>query len=65
MFICGTTAAAAMASFTYVSAPWKFLLLQAIVLNGYQYLNIVGGVIIGRLVGPDGSGDAYSQLRVY
>ena len=65
MFICGTAAAAAMAAFPYVSAPWKFFLLQAIVLNGYQYLNIVGGVIIGRLVGPDGSGDAYSQLRVY
>lgn len=65
MFICGIAAAAAMASFPYVTGPWKFFLLQAIVLNGYQYLNIVGGVIIGRLVGPDGSGDAYSQLRVY
>lgn len=65
IMLSSVMAATAMAFFPYVTGIWQFFILNVLLLNGYQYLIIVGGVIIGRIVGPDGSGDALSKLRVY
>ncbi len=54
----------------YTRAPsgglWAFLLLTCLGVNGTQYLNGVGGVLVGRIVGrARGGGAAYAGYRVW
>ncbi len=54
----------------YTRAPdgslWVFLLLTCLGVNGTQYLNGVGGVLVGRIVGrASGGGAAYAGYRVW
>nr|WP_281380295.1 MFS transporter [Armatimonas rosea] len=44
---------------------WPFLLLTALGTNGLQYLNTVGGVLVGRLATTEGGGAAYAKYRVW
>lgn len=65
MILMGILAAIAYGLFPFVSGIWQFLLLTTIGLNGFHYLNTVGGVIIGRIAGPAAGGAAYSRFRVF
>ena len=42
-----------------------FLVLTCLGVNGTQYLNAVGGVLVGRIVGRAGGGAAYAGYRVW
>ncbi len=42
-----------------------FLVLTCLGVNGTQYLNAVGGVLVGRIVGRTGGGAAYAGYRVW
>ena len=62
--------AAGSAYVGYTRAPsgslWVFLLLTCLGVNGTQYLNGVGGVLVGRIVGrASGGGAAFAGYRVW
>ena len=62
--------AAGSAYVGYTHAPsgslWVFLLLTSLGVNGTQYLNGVGGVLVGRIVGrASGGGAAFAGYRVW
>ncbi|MDX1933443.1 MAG: MFS transporter [Capsulimonadales bacterium] len=43
----------------------QFVLLTALGVNGSQYLNTVGGVLVGRMVRATGGGTAYVRYRLW
>jgi PPP family 3-phenylpropionic acid transporter len=52
--------------YRYANGLPAFLLLTALGINGYLYLNAVGGVLIGRMVGSVGrGGTTYAGYRVW
>ena len=61
--------AAGLAYVGYTFAPTAglgvFLVLTCVGVNGTQYLNAVGGVLVGRIVGRAGGGAAYAGYRVW
>lgn len=67
-FMC---AAAIVSGFAYLSFRsahgfWQFVVLVAAGMNGLLYLNAVGGVLIGKMVGTgSGGGRAYAGYRVW
>ncbi len=68
MVAAALTAGGAYAGYTLAPSGslWAFLLLTCIGVNGTQYLNGVGGVLVGRLVGrASGGGAAYAGYRVW
>ena len=68
MVLAALTAGGAYAAYTRVPVGglWVFLLLTCLGVNGTQYLNGVGGVLVGRLVGRGpGGGAAYAGYRVW
>ena len=65
MFLTGILAAGAYGLFPYANGAVQFFLLTMIGLNGFHYLNTVGGVLIGRIAGPTTGGAAYAKFRVF
>ena len=62
------TAGCAYAAYTLAPqrSLWAFLLLTCLGVNGTQYLNAAGGVLVGRIVGSrSGGGAAYAGYRVW
>lgn len=62
------TAGSAYAAYTRapIGSFWAFLLLTCFGVNGTQYLNAGGGVLVGRIVGRrSGGGAAYAGYRVW
>lgn len=62
------TAGASYAAYTVApqGSLWVFLLLTCLGVNGTQYLNAGGGVLVGRIVGSrSGGGAAYAGYRVW
>lgn len=62
---CGCVAAVAYLLFREATTFWGFFVLLALGTNAYQYLNMVGGVVIGRMVSGPGGGAAYARYRVW
>lgn len=56
---------AGLAYLTYRFADgfWGFVLLTAAGVNGYQYINVAGGVLAGRLAQMTGQGGGMSYVR--
>ena len=65
MVAAACIAAVSYLLFRFVDGFWGFLILLALGNNGYQYLNTVGGVLIGRLATTRGGGAAYARYRVW
>lgn len=68
MVAAALTAGSAYVGYTFAPSGgvWPFLLLTCLGVNGMQYLNAVGGVLVGRLVGSGtGGGAAYAGYRVW
>ena len=59
-------AGAAYLSYTGAHSFWFFVFLTAVGVNGFAYLNAVGGVLIGRLKqGAGQGGAAYIKYRIW
>jgi len=68
MVVAALAAGGAYVGYTRVAPGdlWAFLLLTCLGVNGTQYLNGVGGVLVGRIVGrANGGGAAYAGYRVW
>lgn len=68
MAAAALAAAAAYAGYTRAPAgdAWAFLMLTCLGVNGTQYLNAVGGVLVGRIERSAGAaGAAYAGYRVW
>ena len=66
MVLAALSAGAAYLLYRHTTSFWGLTLLTAIGVNGFQYLNAVGGVLVGRMVrGRAGGGAAYVRYRVW
>ncbi len=65
MVAAGLLAGIAYLLFRVADSFWAFLLLTALGGNGLQYLNTVGGVLVGRMARAGGGGAAYAKYRVW
>lgn len=65
MIVAACSAAGAYLLFRFTESFWGFLFLLALGNNGFQYLNTVGGVLVGRLASTQGGGAAYARYRVW
>ena len=67
MVAAALTAGSAYAGYTFAPAGslGAFLVLTFLGVNGTQYLNAVGGVLVGRIAGRAGGGAAYAGYRVW
>jgi len=67
MVAAALTAGGAYAGYTLAPAGSlaAFLVLTSLGVNGTQYLNAVGGVLVGRIAGRAGGGAAYAGYRVW
>ena len=67
MVAAALTAGGAYAGYTLAPAGslGAFLVLTCLGVNGTQYLNAVGGVLVGRIAGRAGGGAAYAGYRVW
>lgn len=65
MVACGCLAALAYTLFQRAEGFWGFLALLALGSNAFQYLNMIGGVVIGRMASGAGSGATYARYRVW
>jgi MFS transporter, PPP family, 3-phenylpropionic acid transporter len=62
MFLSAIIVGACFLSFLLVKSWWMFLPLTILAWSGWQYLNGVGPVLVGRL---GGSGSSYANYRVW
>lgn len=65
MVVAGLLSGAAYLLFRSADSFWAFLALTALGGNGMQYLNTVGGVLVGRMARAGGGGAAYASYRVW
>lgn len=65
MITAAIAAGLAYSSYRIAEGMPAFLLLTAVGANGTAYLNSVGGVLVGRLVGGTRGGAAYAGYRVW
>ncbi len=65
MVVAGLLSGAAYLLFRFADSFWAFLALTALGGNGMQYLNTVGGVLVGRMARAGGGGAAYASYRVW
>lgn len=65
MVAAGLLAGAAYLLFRFADSFWGFLALTALGGCGLQYLNTVGGVLVGRMARAGGGGAAYASYRVW
>jgi PPP family 3-phenylpropionic acid transporter len=65
MLAAGLLAGTAYLLFRFTGSFWGFLALTALGGCGLQYLNTVGGVLVGRLARAGEGGAAYAKYRVW
>jgi PPP family 3-phenylpropionic acid transporter len=65
MVVGALMAATAYELFRYANGFLAFVLLTALGINGYQYLNAVGAVLVGRMAQVLGGGTAYVRFRLW
>jgi MFS transporter, PPP family, 3-phenylpropionic acid transporter len=65
MVLCGCLAMLSYALFLRAESFWGFLALLALGSNALQYLNMVGGVVLGRLASGPTRGADYARYRVW
>jgi MFS family permease len=65
MVLAACCAGVAYLSYRSAHGFWAFVALTAVGVNGFSYLNSVGGVLVGRIARASGGGAAYVGYRVW